>query len=246
MNPEYVKNLFRSIAGRYALANHLLSCGMDFWWRRCVAKKIQQWNPKTLLDVATGNGELAFAIAKKIPTVQTTAVDFCHEMLEQARLTQVKSKNLYSYSSENANIGFKTPMITFLEADGLELPFEEKIFDAVTVAFGLRNMVSWEQGLREMHRVLRSRGHLLILDFSIPTSPLLRPFYRFYLHHVLPHFAGLVTGEASAYEYMGGSIEAFPSGEAMCALLTQCGFENARSTALTGGIVTIYTASKET
>ena len=231
MNPEYVKDLFSSIAGRYGLANHVLSGGIDFWWRRCVAQKMQEWAPKKLLDIATGNGDLAFAIAKKLPTTEITAVDFCPEMLEQADLAQAKKKNA-------ANT------ITFLEADGLALPFEEKTFDAVTISFGLRNMASWEEGLREMHRVLRDGGHLLILDFSIPTSPLLRPFYRFYLHHLLPRLAGWITGKSDAYEYMGNSIETFPSGEAMCTLLKKCGFDEATATPMTFGIVTFYTASR--
>lgn len=230
MNPEYVKNLFTAIAGRYGLANHLLSGGIDFWWRHCVAKQVQDWAPKKILDVATGNGDLAFAISKKSPTAQLIAVDFCPEMLFQARLTQTKKRI-------NA--------ITFLEADGLALPFEEKSFDVVTIAFGLRNMASWEQGLREMHRVLREEGHLLILDFSIPASPLLRTFYRFYLHYILPRLAGWITGKMDAYQYMGQSIEDFPSGDEMLSLLEKCGFKHTAAEPLTGGIASIYIAEKK-
>ncbi len=230
MTSQDVQNLFSSIATRYALVNHVLSFGMDFWWRWVVARQIERWQPRELLDIATGNGELAFAIAQRLPTVRISAIDFCAPMLAQASEKQKKGKG---------------KQITFLQADGLELPFKEHSFDVATISFGLRNMRSWEGGLHEMNRVLRPGGHLLILDFSIPTSPLLRPLYRFYLHFLLPYFAGLLTGEASAYHYMGGSIEAFPSGEKMCALLENCGFQDPQAQPLTAGIVTIYRAKKE-
>ncbi len=193
MSPEYVKNLFASIASRYELANHLLSGGIDVWWRHCVAKKVAAWKPLCLLDVATGNGDLAFALSKKILATKIIGVDFCREMLDEAHK--------------------KKSNVTFLEADGMALPFDDESFDVVTISFGLRNMESFERALGEMQRVLRSDGHLLILDFSIPSSPLLRPLYRWYLHHLLPRFAGWITGKTDAYEYMAESIEAFPSGQ---------------------------------
>ena len=126
-------------------------------------------------------------------------------------------------------------------ADGLALPFSPAAFDAVTVAFGLRNMASWSGALREMHRVLKPGGHILILDFSVPPRPL-RWIYRPYLHHVLPRVAGLLTGEKGAYEYLGDSIEKFPSGAAMCALLESAGFREPHAERLSGGIVSLYTA----
>ena len=274
-NPTYVKNLFALIAQRYELANHLLCGGMDFWWRHLAARKIAAIKPRRVLepafmvaaadegpradsaeqlslhkvlagpstettkpiaaavddgyrflDVATGSGNLAVAILKKIPTAHVTGVDFCREMLEQA-----KKK--------------KCDHLELIEADGLALPFADEAFDAVTIAFGLRNMESFEKGLHEMRRVLRHGGLLLILDFSLPTSPLIRPLYRFYLHHLLPHIAGWITGKADAYEYMAESIEQFPSGKKMCSLLEQCGLQQATSEPLTAGIVTIYTAIKD-
>jgi demethylmenaquinone methyltransferase/2-methoxy-6-polyprenyl-1,4-benzoquinol methylase len=128
-------------------------------------------------------------------------------------------------------------------ADALHLPFPERSFDAVTVAFGLRNMESWSDALREILRILNPGGHLLILDFSLPPPPL-RPFYRFYLHRLLPIIAGIVTREKSAYEYLGASIERFPAGPAMRSLIEECGFTTAESRPLTGGIVSLYTATK--
>jgi demethylmenaquinone methyltransferase/2-methoxy-6-polyprenyl-1,4-benzoquinol methylase len=128
-------------------------------------------------------------------------------------------------------------------ADALRLPFPDASFEAVTVAFGLRNMESWPGALREMSRVLTPGGHLLILDFSIPPPPLRGP-YRFYLHHILPVIAGIVTREKSAYQYLGDSIEKFPAGPAMLALLTECGFASPTCEPLSCGIVSLYTAVK--
>jgi demethylmenaquinone methyltransferase/2-methoxy-6-polyprenyl-1,4-benzoquinol methylase len=128
-------------------------------------------------------------------------------------------------------------------ADALQLPFPDSDFDAVTVAFGLRNMESWPRALAEMDRVLRPGGHVLILDFSLPAPPL-RWFYRPYLHHILPHIAAFLTGDRRAYEYLGASIESFPRGEEMCALLKETGFTDPASVPLSGGIVSIYTANK--
>jgi len=128
-------------------------------------------------------------------------------------------------------------------ADALHLSFPDCSFDAVTVAFGLRNMESWSGALREMCRVLNPGGRLLVLDFSLPRPPLRAP-YRFYLHRILPVIAGIVTREKSAYQYLGASIEQFPAGPAMLSLIEQCGFTSAACEPLTGGIVSLYTAVK--
>ena len=130
-------------------------------------------------------------------------------------------------------------------ADAMNLPFPDGSFDAVTVAFGLRNMESWPAALREMARVLAPGGHLLILDFSLPRNPLLRAPYRFYLHHILPVVAGIVTRQKYAYQYMGDSIEKFPSGEAMLTLIRENGLSSPSAFPLTGGIVTLYTAERK-
>lgn len=129
-------------------------------------------------------------------------------------------------------------------ADALQLPFPDSTFDVVTVAFGLRNMESWPGALSEMARVLNPGGHLLVLDFSLPGTPLLRAPYRFYLHHVLPVIAGVVTREKSAYQYLGASIEKFPAGKAMTALIESSGFTSATNLPLSGGIVSLYTAAR--
>ena len=128
-------------------------------------------------------------------------------------------------------------------ADALNLPYPEGKFDVVTVAFGLRNMADYPAALREMHRVLKPGGRLVILDFSLPNG-IIRGPYRWYLHNVLPHLAGWLTGQQDAYEYLGGSIEQFPSGPAMTNLLESCGFEKTGYTPLTLGVVTVYEGSR--
>ncbi len=214
--------MFRRIALRYDRANHLLSGGLDFYWRRRATKIVCGWQPRRLLDLATGSGDLALTIAQELPETVITGADFCAEMLETAR-----AKGL-------ANT---------VVADALHLPFAKASFDAVTVAFGLRNMADWSAALAEMARVLEPAGNLLVLDFSLPRG-LLRSVYRAYLHQCLPWIARIITGEKEAYDYLGDSIEKFPSGEEMCELIKASGFARAGATPLSGGIVTIYSASK--
>lgn len=217
----YVRDAFARIADRYVLTNHVLSCGADIWWRRVVTSRIRKWNPQSLLDVASGTGDLALEIQDACPRCEVTATDFCAEMLAHA-----------------ATRGLQHTLV----ADALALPFASHSFDVVTVAFGLRNMADYPAALREMHRVLKPGGHLVILDFSLPDG-ILRTPYRFYLHHILPRLAGWLTGEMDAYQYLGGSIETFPSGTAMTDLLESCGFSQPTATPLTFGVVSIYEGS---
>ncbi len=220
-DPAAVRGMFERVARRYDLANHLLSGGLDFWWRARASEIVRQWQPRQLLDLATGSGDLALTIQRKLPECEITGADFSPEMLAVARRK-----------------GLRKTVV----ADALNLSFANASFDAVTVAFGLRNMADWPAAIREMGRVLRPGGHLLVLDFSLPRGAL-RPLYRFYLHRCLPWIAGLVTGEREAYQYLGASIEQFPSGPAMCELLRQNGFGDASAEALSGGIVTLYCAT---
>ncbi len=220
-NPEFVKRTFASIATRYDFANHLLSGGMDFLWRKKLATLVSAAAPRHLLDLATGSGDLALALAKTNPGTMITAADFCLPMLAEARRKGVPN---------------------LVQADGLALPFADGSFDVVTVAFGLRNMADWGGALEEMRRVLRAEGVLFVMDFSIPESPWVLPVYRFYLHRVLPWLAEMATGRREAYEYLGGSIEEFPSGLAMNALLKARGFACEPPRMLAFGAVTIYCA----
>jgi demethylmenaquinone methyltransferase/2-methoxy-6-polyprenyl-1,4-benzoquinol methylase len=221
-DPVYVRNAFARIADRYVMTNHVLSFGMDFWWRHVVTKRIKVLAPQKLLDVASGTGDLALTIQDAIPECEVMATDFCAEMLEHASSRGVE----------------KT-----LVADALDLPFADAEFDVVTVAFGLRNMEDYEKALGEMKRVLKPGGKFFILDFSLPKEPLCKP-YRFYLHKVLPKLAGFLTKEKDAYEYLGGSIEQFPSGNEMTSLLEKSGFKNASATPMTFGVVSLYEAAK--
>jgi demethylmenaquinone methyltransferase / 2-methoxy-6-polyprenyl-1,4-benzoquinol methylase len=221
-DPDAVRAMFDRIAQRYDLANHLLSGGADFLWRRRAAETVEAWRPLRVLDLATGSGDLALALQRRLPEAEIIAADFSPEMLGVAQRKGVRETVL---------------------ADALSLHFPDESFDCVTVAFGLRNMADWSLALREMSRVLRSGGHLLVLDFSLPVG-LLRPAYRFYLHGCLPILASLVTGQKAAYDYLAGSIEEFPSGDAMIRLIEENGFALASARPLAGGIATIYTGKK--
>jgi len=220
--PSTIQRLFARIAHRYDLANSLLSLGCDSLWRANVAAKVRRWTPADILDLATGSGVLAHEIKRQIPGARIVGADFCAPMLTVARQRGIKE---------------------LVVADALALPFLDGRFDVVTIAFGLRNMASYEMALREARRVLRAGGHVVILDFSLPKPPL-RPLYRLYLHYVLPIFAGWLTGEPDAYRYFGGTIEDFPKGEAMLELLRLCGLANCDAKPLTMGIVTVYTGQK--
>ncbi len=213
--------MFGAIARRYDLANHTLSCGTDFYWRKCAANIVASWRPGKIVDLATGTGDLAIALQKKLPDAEVTGVDFLPEMLELAKRKGVRQTIL---------------------ADVMKLPFADASFDCVTIAFGLRNMENWRGALAEMSRVLRRDGHLLVLEFSLPTRPIVRTIYRFYLHRCLPLLGSFLTRKKSAYDYLGDSIEEFPSGHAMIDLIEASGFRHATLQPLSYGIVTIYTA----
>jgi demethylmenaquinone methyltransferase / 2-methoxy-6-polyprenyl-1,4-benzoquinol methylase len=222
-DPTRVRQMFGAIARRYDLANHTLSCGVDFYWRKCAANTVVSWRPGKIVDLATGTGDLALTLQKKIPGAEVTGVDVLPEMLELAQRKGVRKTIL---------------------ADAMKLPFADGSFDCVTIAFGLRNMENWKAALIEMSRVLRRNGHLLVLEFSLPTIPIVRAIYRFYLHRCLPMMGFFLTRKKSAYHYLGGSIEEFPSGRVMIDLIEKNGFGGAALHPLTYGIATIYTAQR--
>lgn len=219
---QFVRKMFAVIARRYDLANHCLSFGMDYLWRRTAARIVRAWHPARLLDLATGSGDLALSLRAACPESLIVGADFCLPMLLVA---------------QRKGLG------NLAVADGMRLPFANGSFDGLTVAFGLRNMESWSGALAEMRRVLKTGGHLLVLDFSVPAVPV-RWIYRPYLHHVLPRLAAFLTGEKAAYDYLGDSIEKFPWGPEMCRLIESTGFAEAKCEALTAGIVSLYTARR--
>ena len=222
-DPVFVRRAFSAIADRYVLTNHVLSLGIDVLWRRRVAKLVAEGGARRILDIATGSGDLAATIEKRIDGAEVVGVDFCAPMLRHAR---------------------KRGLSSLAVADGMRLPFAGAAFEAVTVGYGLRNMASWDAAMSEFLRVLMPGGRLVVLDFSLPTAAILRGPYRFYLHRILPMIGGWLAGDRSAYEYLGDSIERFPGGEAMCQRLRDNGYAEARAEALWGGISSIYVATK--
>lgn len=220
-NPAFVHRAFSSIASRYVLANHVLSLGIDVFWRKRVAALAAEVDPILVLDVATGSGDLAAAVQKATPGARVIGADFCAPMLAEAR---------------------KRGLNDLLVADGLSLPFPDGAVDVVTIGYGLRNMADWAGAVREFSRVLRPGGRLIVLDFSLPERPLLRRPYRFYLHRVLPGIACVLTGNREAYAYLGESIERFPSGQGMKELIESNGFADAVWEPQMGGISSVYFA----
>ena len=182
-----------------------------------------------MLDLATGSGDVAFALGRGLPAnVQIMGMDFCQPMLDKAEAKKRKA-------GESANLWF-------LQGDGMALPLANASVDVVTIAFGLRNMADRAQALREMRRVLPPHGRLFVLEFSQP-RPWFRPCYYFYLKRVLPFFAGLITGDRAAYEYLGSSIDQFPDRARLSDELRAAGFSSVTATAMTLGIVALHEAA---
>jgi demethylmenaquinone methyltransferase/2-methoxy-6-polyprenyl-1,4-benzoquinol methylase len=217
--------MFGRIAGRYDLANRLLSGGRDVAWRRELVAAAISGGPRDVLDLATGSGDVAFALGRAAPGARITGADFCRPMLEEAERKKAASGG-------GANVVFQP-------ADALALPFASGSFDVVTIAFGLRNLADRARGLSEMRRVLRPGGRLLVLEFSQPHA-WFRPFYLFYLRRILPAFAGRVTGDRAAYVYLNESIESFPGRAALAAEISAAGFQRVQARALTFGIVALH------
>ena len=222
--------MFAGIAGRYDAANHLLSGGVDFYWRRVLTQMVKACNPKDVVDLATGSGDVAFKLRDCIGTeIPVTGLDFCEPMLKEARAKRA-AKACYSD-------------IAFEFGDCMELPLDDNSVDAVTISFGVRNFENRLRGLKEILRVLRPGGSLFILEFSQPDK-WFSPIYYFYLKFILPSVAAIATGDKSAYDYLAGTIEDFPSKEALTKQLTQAGYESVKATGLTFSIVAIHKAQK--
>jgi demethylmenaquinone methyltransferase/2-methoxy-6-polyprenyl-1,4-benzoquinol methylase len=225
-----VNKMFAGIAGRYDLVNHLLSGGVDFYWRRVLTRMVKACTPKNAVDLATGSGDVAFKLRDRMGTeVPVTGLDFCEPMLEEAR---AKRSVKASYSD-----------IAFDFGDCMDLPLGDNSVDAVTISFGLRNFENRQRGLQEILRVLRPGGRLFVLEFSQPDTWFC-PIYYFYLKFILPWVAALATGDKSAYDYLAGTIEDFPSKEALMEQLKQAGYKTVEATGLTFSIVAIHEAQK--
>lgn len=223
-----IRQMFGEIAGRYDFMNHFLSAGTDVYWRWQTVRLAQPFNSSPILDVCTGTGDLAFAFRKKVGSAATVfATDFTHGML---RLAEKKRQDRD---------------VVFLEADTLALPFLSDTFQVVSVAFGLRNVSSTIGGLKEMARVCRPGGKVVVLEFSLPDNRLLSRMYQWYFRNVLPRLGQLlVRNRQAAYEYLPQSVSEFPGGSQLTGLMEEAGLENTSFRRLTGGIATVYLGNK--
>ena len=221
-----VENMFDRIAPKYDFFNRLFSLRIDLLWRKSLVKWMESDDPKQILDVAAGTGELAIALWKKFG-VKITAVDLSQEMLNLA------DKKIKQLGAD----------ITSQKANAENLPFESNKFDAVSVGFGVRNFENLEKGLSELRRVVKENGNVHILEFS-KMEGVLSPLYNFYFRKVLPFLAKMISGEKEAYTYLPDSVQDFPCGERMKNILLDLGFSKVEYKKLSLGIVTIYKAKK--
>jgi demethylmenaquinone methyltransferase/2-methoxy-6-polyprenyl-1,4-benzoquinol methylase len=224
-----VADMFNNIAGKYDFLNHFLSMGIDRGWRRKAIREIAAVQPKRILDVATGTGDLAIAALKASPE-QVIGIDIADQMLDVGR-NKIKERKL-------------DHIITLETGDSEQLRFENASFDAVTCAYGVRNFENLEAGLREMGRVLRPGGKLAILEFSHPKQFPIKQLYQVYFRYILPTLGKMVSKHSSAYTYLPESVRAFPEGKVFCEMLSRSGFREPKARPLTFGITTLYTATK--
>lgn len=224
-----VSAMFNKIAPKYDFLNHFLSAGIDKRWRKAVVRKLEKIHPSSILDVATGTGDLAIRAAQLNPD-KIVGVDIAIEMLEIGRI-KINKKGL-------------TNIITLQEGDSLSLDFPDNTFDASMVAFGVRNFANLEQGLGEMFRVLRSGGMIAVLEFSTPEHFPLKQLYRFYSRYMLPFLGKVISGDKQAYTYLPETVAAFPYGNEFVEILSGVGFKNVECKVLSGGIASLYTGLK--
>lgn len=220
--------MFNTIAPRYDLLNHLLSLGIDRGWRKALVRAVKRQNPNSILDVATGTGDLAISLARHTSAERITGADISSEMLRIGR-------------QKVAREGLD---IELIEADAQTLPFADAQFEAVTAAFGVRNFENLSSGLRDMHRVIANGGSIYILEFSMPHSKFIAWFYRLYFHHILPVVGGWISRDRKAYSYLPKSVDGSVYGQEFANLLREIGFQDITLKPMTGAIATLYTGVK--
>lgn len=229
--PEQVltQEMFNRIARHYDLLNHILSFGRDRYWRKILINKVINCHPSSILDLASGTGDLSVSAALKTQA-HITAVDISENMLILAQ-QKAQKQNLQQ-------------RIRFVAADALHLPFDNNSFDVVTISFGIRNFQNVSLGLKEIQRVLKPEGHLFILEFGQPENAIFRFFYNLYSLTVIPVMGKIFSGNAKAYSYLRKSIRQFPYGNSFSVILQSEGFTHESFQALSGGIVFLYSAQK--
>lgn len=226
---QQVEQMFDNIAPKYDFLNHFLSLGIDKLWRRKAIRILSEFKHKLILDVATGTGDFAIA-ASKIKPQKIVGFDLSEQMLNVGR-EKVKRLGL-------------ADVIEFRKGDSEAMPFDNDQFDAITVAFGVRNFENLENGLKEFFRVLKKDGVVIILEFSKPKYFPMKQLYLFYFFKILPFVGKLVSKDSSAYSYLPESVMAFPDDQRFLSILQNIGFRNSRQQRLTFGIATIYIAQK--
>jgi len=225
-----VREMFAGIARRYDLLNHVLSLNVDKIWRRKVRSMIVdvlERDDANVVDVACGTADLTLILKRKAKA-RVFGTDFCRPMLDLAKV-----------KSEAASAD-----VSFFEADAMRLPIAESSFDAMTIAFGLRNLPNIEYGLREFYRILKPKSTLIVLEFSTPYVPGFRQVFNFYFHRVLPAIGGAVSGSRAAYTYLPGSVAKFLDAKELAALMEDIGFKDVTYKKMSGGIVAIHKATK--
>lgn len=224
-----VEEMFDNISRRYDFLNHILSLNIDKIWRKKTIKKLRPYQPKTVLDIATGTGDFAIA-ALKLGNVNVTGIDISEGMLNVGR-EKIKAKKL-------------DKQIQFKKADSEQLPFSDACFDAAIVGFGVRNFENLEKGLAEIHRVIKPGGVFFVLEFSKPVSFPFRQIYMFYFMRILPLIGRIISKDKSAYTYLPESVNEFPDGDRFLTILADVGFVRNKSYRQTFGIASIYEAHK--
>lgn len=226
---DQVEEMFNEISPRYDLLNHLLSANIDKLWRRNAILKLTSYQPKLILDIATGTGDFAIAAAQ-IKDTKVIGIDISEGMLEVGR-RKLKKKKL-------------TGTIELLKADSENIPFENEKFDAAIVGFGVRNFENLKEGLTEIYRVLKPGGVFYILEFSKPVKSPYKQIYHFYFTNILPFIGRIVSKSSNAYTYLPDSVKEFPDGELFLTILAETGFVNNKCFPQTFGIASIYEAHK--
>ena len=231
MTATPIAKMFDGIAPTYDALNHLLSFQFDRRWRKKAARWAAEGSPDSLLDVATGTADLAIALAHRLPQARIVGIDLSEKMLAIGQ-EKVRRKHL-------------EPQIELLQGDAARLPFQDQVFDAVTVAFGVRNFDDLGQGLDEIRRVTPPDGRVTLLEFSLPERFPMKPLYRFYFHRILPIVGRWVSRDPEAYRYLPQSVERFPKPAAFEQLLAAHGMEPVKRQRLCFGIATLYQAKKQ-